>query len=263
MKTALITGKILQPDLQPIINNLRRELEKYKIDSFLNAPEDPVQQKFDIAFSVGGDGSFLGAARRLARYGKPIVIVYAGSLGFLPSVLPNALPEGLKLILKENHWIHRMMLSGQSDGNTLLALNEFLFSGEQKGSLSEFIIIINGSAVVRVRADSLIISTPTGSTAYNLSAGGPIVLPDMELLLITPVCSHILGERPLVVGLNNKIEIVNTNTHAQVWGDGQDFITLKKNACFTIDQNPHYVKCQSVTTKEFFQSLSVKLGWNF
>lgn len=265
MKTALITGKTDNSDLAPIFEKLIALLKNCGWHSFVIPKTYQPKEPFDIAFCIGGDGSFLSAARTLAKYKKPLVIVYAGSLGFLPCLQPSNLSEKtVQPFLEDTYpWMKRMMLTGEcSNVEHLCALNEFYFTNNQKGSLSDYLIHIDGDPVMKVRADGLIISSPTGSTAYNLSAGGPILLPTLQALVITPVCSHILGERPFVVGIENQVCIVNQNKKpSQVWADGQEVINLNHEETFHITK-PLTIKTQAVGSAEFFGGLSLKLGWN-
>lgn len=266
MKTALITGKTNVPHLFSVFKSLQQELSNIGVESFVieNSESIPQDKSFDIVFSIGGDGSFVGAARKYIYFDVPIVAVKGGTVGFLANIDPADFKIELPKLFDTNaEWTKRMVLSGKTEtSNTIVALNEFLFSSERKGQLTEFLICINDNKVIELRADGLLISTPTGSTAYNLSAGGPISLPDMELLTITPVCSHILGERPLVIGLNNKVQIINKfSANARVWADGQESIPFDSSEVFTITK-PLCVKTLHTTTKDFFGSLSRKLGWS-
>lgn len=264
MKTALITGKTDTPALSPLFDKLQAVLAECSWQSSILPKTYAPKKDFDIIFCIGGDGSFLSTCRTLASYGKPIVIIYAGRLGFLPCLLPEDITAEkiAPLLAKNAPWMQRMMLHGSSHKESLSALNEFYFTNDQKGSLSEYLVKINGAPVMTVRADGLIISSPTGSTAYNLSAGGPILMPSLQALVITPVCSHILGERPLVIGVDDRAEIINRNVRpSQVWADGQEMIPLAPEEAFTLAL-PLNVFCQPVSSHNFFCRLSQKLGWN-
>ena len=264
MKNALITGKTTNPELAPVFKLLQEELLLLDTESFIVHPQDavPTTKKFDIVFSIGGDGSFVGASRKYVHYNVPVIAIKGGTVGFLANIDPKDFKKELpKLYQKDNKWTKRLMLSGQrANGEQIIALNEFLFSSEKKGSISEFTVCINDDRVMHVRADGLLIASPTGSTAYNISAGGPISLPDMELVTITPVCSHILGERPLVIDLKNKIAIRCFTQQAKIWADGQESITFDYDESFTITK-PLYINSLHTSPQEFFTTLSRKLGW--
>lgn len=263
MKMALLTGKTNCPQFSYIFRRVQDILMSLNINSFILPPNMHPDRDFDIIFCIGGDGSFVAASRKFATHNKPIVGIDAGTLGFLPTIDPKDIDYKIPDIIKTNKWMKRMLLTGISNiDQPLTALNEFLFSNDRKGVLSEFTVCLNDDKVMKIRADGILISTPTGSTAYNLSAGGPIILPDMNVVVITPICSHILGERPLVIGLNNKIRIKNhSDQPAKVWADGQEYICLDSLDYFTLSE-PSYVKTQYLTKQDFFQTLSYKLGWN-
>lgn len=266
MKKAIITGKTHVPHLVPVFHSLQQELKKLNVESIVIDPQSPIPSglQADMVFSVGGDGSFVSAVRKYIHFNIPIVAVKGGTVGFLSNLDPKNFEKKLpKLFLEKTKWTKRMVISGRlKNSDTILALNEFLFSSNTKGQLSEFSIYINDNKAIDVRADGLLVSTPTGSTAYNLSAGGPIALPDMNILMITPVCSHILGERPLVIDLNNKVQIVNAfSENARVWADGQESIPFEPGEIFTIT-DPLHVDTLYTLPKEFFGSLSKKLGWS-
>lgn len=263
MPKAIITGKVSFPEYRNIFQQLEETLSTLGVSYQTVSFEDPITEAFDIVFCVGGDGNFIAAARKFVSFKKPVIGINAGTLGFLPNIYPHEIEEKVPLLFQENiHWTKRLMVTGRHNDTEICALNEFLFSDMRKGILSQFTLYINHQKAMSVRADGLMIATATGSTAYNLSAGGSIALPDMNILLITPVCPHVLGERPLIVGLNNHIEIVNSNNiESNIWADGQEAITFLPNERFTISQ-PKYLKSHPIDSKEFFKTLALKLGWN-
>ncbi len=264
MKNALITGKTDSPRLKPVFEQLQKELALLGVDSFIIAVDEITDRDFDIVFSVGGDGNFVGAVRKYIYYDVPVVAVKGGTIGFLTNIEPRNFKRQLPKILDPKYnWTKRMALAGKkSSGENIVALNEFMFSSSKKGLLSEFSVYIDNKQVMKVRADAILLATPTGSTAYNLSAGGPISLPDMEVITITPVCSHILGERPLIIDTNSKITILNEcSTESRVWADGQASLDFACGESFTLTK-PQYIKSLNTTPKEFFSILSKKLGWN-
>jgi len=263
MKTALLTGKVHLPQFTYISQQIQDTLKKLNIDSFIVSLQEITTRNFDIIFCIGGDGNFIASARKFIYSNKPIIGINTGTLGFLPTINPKEIEQKIPKIINSPLWMNRMLLTGSStNGQKLIALNDFLFSNDRKGVLSEFTICLNDDKVMKVRADGILISTPTGSTAYNLSAGGPIILPDMDVIVITPICSHILGERPIIISLNNKIRIKNhSNQAAKVWADGQEDICLAPTEYFTLSA-PLYIKTPYLTKQDFFQTLSNKLGWN-
>lgn len=265
MKKALITGKIYDASHKNIFESLQKELKLLNVDSFifdsLSLEKPPY---FDIVFSVGGDGSFVSAARRFVHFKKPIIAIKAGSLTFLENICPEEMSTKLPELFREDvTWSKRMLVSGSTcSNNNLIAQNEFLISDEVRGSLTEFSIYMEKKEIMTIRADGILISTPTGSTAYNLSAGGSIALPEMEIVLITPICAHVFGNHPLIVNINSSIQIQNKGKRkTKVWADGQEYLTLPHDELFSLGA-PLYSLSLKTSTISFFQALNKKLGWH-
>ncbi|MGL4394229.1 MAG: NAD(+)/NADH kinase [Brevinema sp.] len=265
MSKVIITGKTKETEFASIFTTLYKELDKLGVEHITIDSDTPVPcDDFDLVFCVGGDGNFIAAARKFVPFDKPLIGINAGRLCFLPNIHPSEIPTKIPpLFLEpEQDWTRRLVIHGHNKDNELVALNEFLFSSIQKGVLSQFSIFIDDHKVMSIRADGLLVATATGSTAYNLSAGGPITMPDTDVLIITPVCSHILGERPLVIGLNKQIKIVNSSKmEYNIWADGQVAIPFSPNDEFIISE-PKYIKTPAQSSKEFFETLGLKLGWN-
>jgi NAD+ kinase len=170
----------------------------------------PLRADFAVVF--GGDGTILAAARRLAPLGVPAVGVNVGTLGFLAEIAPEGFREAVETILAARAVESRRMMleavhtSGRKKA-TLLALNDVVLSRSGSSPLVRLQMSLGGSEVASFRGDGLIVSTPTGSTAYNLSAGGPILAPAVDGIVVTPVCPHTLSLRPLVVSGSETVEI--------------------------------------------------------
>jgi NAD+ kinase len=197
----------------------------------------------DILFSIGGDGTFLNTAKMT---GKPIIGINTGTLGYLTEVKPDDLQKALKSILSDNYTIeNRMMVEGKiikSDGDEITipeSLNEIAISKNVNGVV-RFDAIVNGKLITSYIADGILVCTPTGSTAYNLSCGGPIVDPTAEILTITPIAPHTVLNKSIVLSKNSIIKIKITelrdNTSAYVLNDGipnklesGDIVEIKKS----------------------------------
>lgn len=186
----------------------------------IEAPQN--EEKKDIlpadtqcVITLGGDGTLIRAARNLVRYGVPLLGINMGTLGYLTQIAHGeALAPMLDALLEDNfHLEHRMMLEGgviSADGQSAfggMALNEIVLT--RKGGLQpiHFQLYVNGKYLNEYTADGMIVATPTGSTAYNLSAGGPIVTPGAELMVLTPICSHALNNRSIVLTGQDTVEI--------------------------------------------------------
>ena len=197
----------------------------------------------DILFSIGGDGTFLNTAKMTDR---PIIGINTGTLGYLTEVNPDDLQKALKSILSDNYTVeNRMMVEGKiikSDGNEINipeSLNEIAISKNVNGVV-RFDAIVNGKLITSYIADGILVCTPTGSTAYNLSCGGPIVDPTAEILTITPIAPHTVLNKSIVLSKNSIIKIKITelrdNTSAYVLNDGipnklesGDIVEIKKS----------------------------------
>ena len=197
----------------------------------------------DILFSIGGDGTFLNTAKMTDR---PIIGINTGTLGYLTEVNPDDLQKALKSILSDNYTVeNRMMVEGKiikSDGDEINipeSLNEIAISKNVNGVV-RFDAIVNGKLITSYIADGILVCTPTGSTAYNLSCGGPIVDPTAEILTITPIAPHTVLNKSIVLSKNSIIKIKITelrdNTSAYVLNDGipnklesGDIVEIKKS----------------------------------
>lgn len=197
----------------------------------------------DILFSIGGDGTFLNTAKMTDR---PIIGINTGTLGYLTEVNPDVLQKALKSILSDNYTVeNRMMVEGKiikSDGDEITipeSLNEIAISKNVNGVV-RFDAIVNGKLITSYIADGILVCTPTGSTAYNLSCGGPIVDPTAEILTITPIAPHTVLNKSIVLSKNSIIKIKITelrdNTSAYVLNDGipnklesGDIVEIKKS----------------------------------
>ncbi|MDP8223704.1 MAG: NAD(+)/NADH kinase [Candidatus Lernaella stagnicola] len=191
-------------------------------------PTEQVFNECDMVIVLGGDGTFLAAARLLGGRQAPIMGVNLGSMGFLTEIRRDEVQESLDLVLAEKATIIRRMrlqVDIVTDGETssYSALNDVVITKTALARIYDLRIAVGGIYMNIVRADGLIISTPTGSTAYNLAAGGPIVHPQTNCLVVTPICPHMLSNRPLVVPADQKIEL-------ELVDDAEVFVTIDGQA---------------------------------
>ncbi len=189
----------------------------------------------DLIIVVGGDGTFMSAARSLNTSGARLLGINLGRLGFLADSYPNEINDRLGPILAgEYEEDQRLMLQSSvvSDNHPerhLQALNEIVLHKHNIARLIQFETRINGRLLNSQRSDGLIVSTPTGSTAYALSGGGPILAPDLEAMVVVPICPHTLSSRPIVIDADSNIEILirdEMGNRAELTGDGQDPLTV-------------------------------------
>ncbi len=231
-------------------------------------PEKEFCQRIDMVVSLGGDGTILRAARIIGDSGKPILGINFGGLGFLTESPPQKIEETLDNISKGNFYIQeRMLLNASKEGEpeSYIALNDVVVSGEAISRLIKLEVAVNGENLTTYTADGLIISTPTGSTAHSLSAGGPIISPDTEMILLTPICPHTLTNRPLIVNKDSEISIgVSLNPHPRkglITIDGQTVFHIAKDERLIIKSAPFYIKLITFRTNSYFEILRQKLNW--
>ncbi len=222
----------------------------------------------DLIIVVGGDGSLLAAARSTGWPKTPLLGVNLGRLGFLADLSPTELNKELPEILAGRYGIeHRMLLRADSpdlDGNDALALNDVVVKRINGGHLLELELMIGAIQLGRTRADGLIVASPTGSTAYALSAGGPIVHPNLEALAIVHISPHSLGERPIMVGADQTVHIrpvLNAGERAEALLDGQLRFELKPGKTLTVQRSKNSVQLLHPPSYEYFSNLRKKLGW--
>lgn len=226
--------------------------------------------KSDLAIVIGGDGTLLHAARALAQHKIPIVGINMGRLGFLVDILPDEMPEKLGEILggeyqeEERFLLQARVMRKEKCVATAHALNDVVITTYHEVRMIEFATIINHHTINYDRADGVIIATPTGSTAYALSSGGPILHPSLDAITLVPICPHSLNHRPLVVGANSKVEIEidrNCQTLAQATFDGNDNEILRPGDRVEITRAPLNVKLIHPKSYNFYDLLRIKLNW--
>jgi len=226
-------------------------------------------QRSDLILVLGGDGTLLAAARNVGSHNVPILAVNLGSLGFLTAVTVGELYDSLELVLNGKHQIDcRKMLQVQviRAGNvagTYQALNDAVLNKAAIARILDFEAYVDGRFLTLFKADGVIISTPTGSTAYSLAAGGPIISPSVEAFIVTPICPHTLTNRPVVVPDRSRIEIVIKGEAESVFltVDGQVGLSLHNEDRIVCDLSPSRINLVRPPHKEFFEVLRSKLKW--
>ena len=225
----------------------------------------------DLIIVVGGDGSLLAAARTLARYDVPVLGVNRGRLGFLTDVSPDEIEARVGEVLDGQFRIEKRFLldavvkrNGEPVGAGE-ALNDVVVNSGTSAKMIEFELYIEGEFVYRQRSDGLIVSTPTGSTAYSLSGGGPIMHPRLDAIVLVPMFPHTLSSRPIVVDGNSEIKLVICDTNSggvPVTFDGQVNVTAQPGDLVYVTKKPHKLKMIHPLTHSFYASCRDKLGWH-
>ena len=221
----------------------------------------------DFVISMGGDGTFLRAAGRVGNRQIPILGINMGRLGFLADVLPSEIETTLDRVLSgdyiiEDHTVIKLESDGEEVSCNPFALNDIAVLKRDSASMISIKARVNGDFLVNYRADGLIIATPTGSTAYSLSNGGPIIVPQSGSLCITPVAPHSLNIRPIVINDTGVIELeVESRSHNfLVAVDGRS-LKMAEGTRLTIRKAPYTVKIIKLKNRRYFSTLHEKLMW--
>ena len=226
---------------------------------------DEIGSACDLAIVVGGDGTMLHTARALADHDVPVLGINLGRLGFLADVSPNEMKKVLGQVLQGRFSEdRRFLLQVQVDAYRESALNDVVIHKWNTARMIEFETYIDGSFVDAQRSDGLIVSTPTGSTAYALSGGGPLVYPSLNAILLVPICPHTLSNRPMVIDGDSEIEILvcghTESDHVRVTCDGQSCLPLD-GLRIRIRQHPNKVRLIHPEGYDHYNILRAKLGW--
>lgn len=223
---------------------------------------DLMCQKSDFLISIGGDGTLLGVVRKSFKYNLPVLGINLGTLGFLTDLKLEDLPCFIEDLLINDYKIEpRMMIEAQIGDKKFIAFNDIVISRKNLSSMLEIKAKIDKKEFNTYYGDGLIVATPSGSTAYNLSAGGPIVYPLTNAFIITPVAAHSLTQRPIVVPADFEIEFKTPNDKAAVIVDGQELYELDKDELISIKIAQQKALMLHRTTRDYFEVLSEKLRW--
>jgi len=217
----------------------------------------------DFIIALGGDGTLLNAADVYGKRGIPILGVNLGGLGFLTDSSFDQLPQILDEVNKNRYRIEpRMVLCARFNGNHLYSLNDFTISTSIPGRVVEFSAVIGKEYVCRFIADGIIIATPTGSTAYSLATGGPILLPHTEAIILTPISPHTLSVRPLVLTPDTSLSIeIGHKGRAILVADGQRSKKVAAGCIIQFKKANYYVRLLKPLRARFFTTLREKMKW--
>lgn len=229
--------------------------------------EETFRTGVDMALVFGGDGTIISAIRRLHGWGVPLLGVNTGNIGFLAETNPDELGEALDRILAGDFLIdNRMMVDVTVEDNencrtTVAGLNDAVINRDAMAKMVDIRLKVDGLFVDSFRGDGVIVATPTGSTGYSLSAGGPIVHPDIEMMLVTPICAHRLHSRSLVVSGDQTVtlEIGEGVSQACLVVDGQPLCIIKGGEIVKIAKSRHRAALITFPEKNFYRVLTSKL----
>lgn len=229
-------------------------------DYLSDIPEDS-----DCCIVLGGDGTMLQAARSAAHVDVPLIGVNLGTLGYLAEVEKTGVDDALRRLLAGDYEIEdRMMLYGEACGKHDYALNDIIVTRRGAMTTINFDIYVNGLFLCNYHADGIVISTPTGSTGYSMSAGGPIVEPSGNMILITPICPHTINSRSMVLSADTKLSIVmgegrdGATQQSVAYFDGSGHIELETGDKIEIERSIKTTKILKLNKVSFLQALGKK-----
>jgi len=260
----LLIGKLRSAEIESSLSELRDFLRKRGCEVL---PEG--ETKADLAIVVGGDGTMLAAARELVRHRVPLVGINQGRLGFMTDIGHDHMQAGVGAILDGKYAIEErslleaeIMRAGKSALRTI-ALNEAVIGKGSQGRLIEFELSVDGEFVYRLRADGIIVSTPTGSTAYALSAQGPILHPAVPALTLVPLNPHTLSARPVSVSDRSVVEIMMVHAlDARAHFDGLALADMAEGDRLVLKRSADVVRFVHPPGYRYFATLREKLGWS-
>jgi len=259
--------------LQEIVNFLQKQTieclletiaaEKLKIRT--GYPRDRLPEMSQAVIVLGGDGTLLSIAPFAARAATPVIGINLGRLGFLTEIpVAEALPVLTAFIKDKNDFIsRRSLLEIKYKDGTDICLNDVVLNKSALARMIEMLIFVDGKEVTRLKGDGLILSSPTGSTAYSLSAGGPIVHPRVETIILTPICPHTLSFRPLLIPASSiiKIKLLTPEEKVYLTIDGQRGQTMGKNETIEVRKSKKVLLLVASPWRSYYELVKEKLGW--
>lgn len=286
-KTIALVGKYHSPEIAESLRRLAEYLHERGVSVFIERETaehigrqidlsrwvtcgfNDIGAHADLAIVLGGDGTMLNAARRLARYRVPLVGVNQGRLGFMTDIARDDMLTCMDDLLDGRFTAeNRMLLDAEVVRNgkeiaSNLALNDIVVDKGAIGRMIEFELFIDGEFIYNLRSDGLIVSTPTGSTAYSMSAGGPILHPTLTGIALVPLCPHALTNRPIIVNDTANIELrVAQAGDARVHFDGQVTLDLEKDDCVRLRRSDYAICFLHPPGYSYFAMLRQKLHWS-
>ncbi len=282
-----LIGRLRCEETTKVINSIVAHLQQRKYAVILDSdtasvlsttttyptfPQHELGQHCDVIIVVGGDGSLLSAARAVLPHNTPLIGINRGYLGFLTDLHPQQFADELDQVLagdyteEQRFLLHTQITNGDKahplDCDT--SLNDVVLSPGNVAHLIYFDVYINDELMCHNRADGLIIATPTGSTAYALSAGGPILHPQLDAIVLVPMFPHTLGSRPIVINGDSRIRIVvdkRCEAEPNLSMDGQQRVAVPRHAHIHIQKHPRCVRLIHPRSYHYFATLRQKLGW--
>lgn len=272
---AVVLPNLDKPGCSEVVEKLATILKNEGIEAYLpdtivapnfkHAPEEELFSLADVVITIGGDGTIIRYAKIAAQYNKPVLGINAGRMGYLANLEQNELNLISKLKSNDYFTERRMMLSitAVENGKPIgeyTALNDAVITSGFISRIIDVSATVAGDSI-SYRADGLIVSTPTGSTAYSMSAGGPIIDPLMQSMCITPICSHSLAAKPILMGANNTIKLKafsKKRTEIFLTIDGRKVCAVKPYTEIYIKKSTDFVRLIRLNNRSFYKTLAYK-----
>lgn len=222
-------------------------------------------KEIDFCVSLGGDGTILQVVHEHPEITAPVLAINMGSLGFMADIPVSEVYQSLEELLAGNYKVqHRLMMEGTSpQGESCFAINEMVVHRAQNPTLIDLSIHVDGTYLNTFSADGIIIATPTGSTAYSLAAGGPILTPELHALVITPISPHTISNRPIVLLPEKEIQVQYLSEHSpiEIAFDGMSFFLLQTGEVFHVRRSQRQFALVTLFHHDYYATLRTKLGW--
>ncbi len=273
-------GVLLRPSTPELKNSyyaLEKVFKKYGIDVYVDSISgamidimgmefDALCNHVDALVTIGGDGTLISAVRRSFEYDIPVLGVYAGSLGFLADVDLDELDEFVNNMVQgkvrvDERSVLEVRIVSENDERKMYAFNDMVLTRPSVSNMIHIETLVDGKAFNTYYGDGVIVATPTGSTAYNVSAGGPVLFPLSKVFVLTPICPHSLTQRPVVLPGEFSIEMKTQKLRALVIIDGQDMHELEQGQSVHIKLADKRAKLIHREEFNYFDVLKQKLGW--
>jgi len=275
IKNILIIANMNKPEAKPLIDEIKKYMDDHGITTtifgFKRKPEIPNIENIDFVFSLGGDGTVLFSSRIVESHGIPILAVNLGSFGFITEISKNEWKSAFeKFAAGELSLSRRIMVKVmvEREGKriaTFRGLNEGVISGSGISKIVRLNVMLNKTSLGQYRADGIIFSTPTGSTAYGVAAGGPILDPEIEAFILNPICPFTLSNRPIVVS-GNDVVFVNIEKEQRaeliLSIDGQEVFPLQKGDNIIFEKSHSKALLVRSDKRNFYEVLRSKLNWS-
>lgn len=285
INTIGIIANLQKPEIGPVLQDAEQVILDRGLSIYVDQTtadyaclKSSPSQKFslenpacDLWLVFGGDGTMLNAARQIYKTSIPVLGVNLGRLGFLTSVNPNEFANAMDLVIAGDYKSENRSII-QAKGTSvesifpsgLAALNDMVITRMDASRMIELRVCVNGQLLTDYRCDGLIVSSPTGSTAYSLAAGGPIVHPVADVFTLTPICPHTLSNRSVILSLDSTIEVtvLSEVPTAMLTSDGQESCELARGNPIVISRDPHPFRLIHLKGHEYFQTLQRKLQWS-